>query len=86
MSYEPNEVEARGLKKEERFLRFFAGDLEAFQESEKEALDEAKRIIDEFETKQLKEEAQEHIKKAQVIESNMKLPIKSKFDIMEVIK
>lgn len=42
MAYEPNEVEARMLKKEEEFLRFYAENDLAFQESEKEALENMK--------------------------------------------
>lgn len=43
MPYEPNEVEARALKKEEEFIRFFVDDDALFRESEKEALENMKR-------------------------------------------
>ncbi len=43
MLYESNEVEARMLKKEEAFLRFYAENDHDFRVSEKEALERMKR-------------------------------------------
>lgn len=42
MPYEPNEVEARMLKKTEDAMHFFIDNVEAWQESKKEALETMK--------------------------------------------